>query len=354
MPLTLRSAVLLSTLLLLGFLLTACNDSDKARSKSKKSAHIVESVAASYQAVSIERTIAGTLQAIREVRIISQTKGLLTELPVYPGDKVSKSQLLAKLDDSRLQAELLKAKASLNQAKLDLRRLKDLAPRQLASESEIAQAKTQKDIAAAELQLKQTELAYTRVIAPITGVISKRLVEPGDALPVHTHILSLLDTSHLKAEIHISELLLPLISTGNDVDITIDALGDSVFKGRIARIYPSIDKVTRKGTIEVVLDPVPEGALAGQLCRVTIYTAKKQRLMIPYEAVRHDKQGAYVFTIDNNVAKRTNITTGIQVDEQVEVLQGLTDQQAIIHRGFFGLKNNTAVNVVNSSQNTGN
>lgn len=339
--------------MLLSSSLTACDNSDKTRSKSARSAHLVESVAASYQPVSIERTIAGTLQAIREVRIINQTPGLLIELPVYPGDKVETSQLLAKLDDNRLQAEHLKATASLNQAKLDLRRLQDLAPRKLASESEIAQAKTQTDIASAELQLKQTELAHTRITAPISGVISQREVEPGDVLPLHTHILSLLDTSSLKAEIHISELLLPLISDGSEVDIRIDALGDTPYKGIITRIYPSIDKITRKGTLEIELKPLPEGARAGQLCRVTIYTAEKKRLMIPYESVRHDKQGAYVYSIDNNIAKRTNITTGVQNAEQIEVLQGLKDQQPIIHRGFFGLKDNTTVKVVTPSQTAG-
>ena len=179
-------------------------------------------------------------------------------------------------------------------------------------------------------------------------MISQRLVEPGDVIPLHNHLLTLIDTTSLKAEIHLSELLLPLIKTGNQVEISIDALGDHKFKGHIQRIHPVIDKNTRQGTIEVVLNPVPVGAITGQFCRVTIHTQSKSRLMIPYDTVRHDKQGAYVFAYTDNRAKRINISTGIQHDDLIEVLDGLSDQQQIISKGFFGLKDGMSVKVISS------
>jgi len=153
-------------------------------------------------------------------------------------------------------------------------------------------------------------------------------------------------TTSLKADIYLSELLLPLVEIGNQVDISIDALGDQSFTGKIQRIHPVIDKNTRRGTIEIILNPVPEGALAGQFCRVSIHTQSKSRLMIPYDAIRHDKQGAYVYTLDNSKAHRKNITTGIQHNDLVEVLDGLTDKQQIISKGFFGLKDKMKVKLI--------
>jgi len=329
-------------------LLSACDNSSSQKTSRKPSAQLIETVSASQQSVSIKQTITGTLQAARTVRIINQVPGLLTALPVYPGDRVIQDQTLVQLDDARLKSEVEKAKATLNQTKVDYRRLKDLAPRKLASDSEIAQAQTLNDIAIADLQLKQTELSHSRIKAPFTGLISHRLVEPGDVIPLHNHLLTLIDTSSLKAEIHLSELLLPLIKTGNQVDISIDALGEQKFKGLIQRIYPVIDQNTRQGTIEVILNPVPEGALAGQFCRVTIYAKSKSRLMIPYDSVRHDKQGAYVFEVNDNKAKRINISTGIQHDNLIEVLHGLSDQQQIISKGFFGLKDGMNVKLITS------
>jgi len=306
----------------------------------------VETVQATLQNSSVQQTISGTLQPIRSVRIINQVPGLLTSLPVYPGDIVKQGQTLVKLDDKILISELRKAQATLKQTKVDYRRLQDLAPRKLASESEVAQAQTLSEISAADLNLKQTEFNHSTIKAPISGVISHRLAEPGDVIPLHTHLLTLIDTSSLKAEIQLSELLLPLISMGNRVEVTIDALGNQRFNGTIKRIYPVIDKDTRRGTIEIVLNPVPEGALAGQFCRVSIATQSKSRLMIPYDTVRHDKQGAFVFTIKDGKAMRTNITTGIQQADFIEVLEGLTDQQAIISKGLFGIKDNMKVKLV--------
>lgn len=352
-PVTHSSIALKSliTLLLLvsALFLAACSDSGSDRSKRKKPEHLVETVLASYQDISASRTLPGTLQAIRQVQIINQAPGLLLQLPVYPGDIVSTGQTLAQLDDTLIKAEVHKAQATLNQAKVDLRRLKDLAPRKLASESEIAQAQTRKDIAASELQLKQTEFKHTHIRSPIDGIISARMVEPGDVIPLHSQLLTLIDTTSLKAEIYLSELLLPLIEIGNQVDISIDALGKQQFAGKIQRIYPSIDKNTRRGTIEVILSPVPAGALSGQLCRVTIQTKSKSRLMIPYDTVRHDKQGAYVFILNADQAQRVDITTGLQQGQQLEVLSGINSKHEVISKGFFGLKDKMKVKKITPS-----
>lgn len=338
----------LSVLLITALLVTACSDSSSNKPRPAESAHLVETQLVQYQDLAASRTLPGTLQAIREVNISNQIQGILTELNVYPNDHVSQGQTLARLDDTLTRAELKKAQAALNQATIDLRRLKNLAPRKLASESDIAQAQTQKDIAASELELKKAELSYTDIRAPFTGIVSERLVEPGDVLPMHQHIVSLIDTSSLKIEVNISELLLPVIEAGYMVDIKIDALGDQHFTGEITRIYPAIDKNTRRGTIEIMLKPVPEGARPGQLSRVTIHTKSKSRLMIDYDAVRYDKQGSYVYLVHNNQAIRTAITPGLQLGKQIEILDGLKAEQRIVSNGFFGLKDRAQIKDVNS------
>ena len=332
--------------LVIPLFITACDNGSSQKPSRKASAQLIEAVKVSKQAISIKQTITGTLQAVRTVRIINQMPGMFTALPVYPGDIIQQGQTLVQLDDALLTSEVEKAKATLNQTKVDYRRLKDLAPRKLASESEVAQAKTLNDIAEADLNLKQTELSHSKIKAPFGGIISQRLVEPGDVIPLHNHLLTLIDTSSLKAEIHLSELLLPLIKIGNQVEISIDALGEQKFSGKIQRIHPVIDKDTRQGTIEVTLNPVPDGAIAGQFCRVTIHTQSKSRLMIPYDTVRYDKQGAYVFTYVDNNAYRINISTGIQHGELIEVLNGLDEHQQIISKGFFGLKDAMKVKLI--------
>lgn len=325
------------------FIISACSDDQADKNRKPQPAHKVLTVEVTTQQVSIQKILPGTLTAQRKVQIFNQEEGLLTALPFYEGDPVSKDSLLASLDDALISAELNKTTAVLKQAKLNLDRIKNLLPRKLASEDEVAKAKTAVDIAQAELNHQQTRLSHTQILAPFDGIISERLVEPGDVVPVHSHMLSLIDTSSLKAKVYVSELLLPLINNNDPVTIKIDALGSATYSGRVIRSHPTVDANTRRGIIEVELSPVPEGALPGQLCRISLTTQTAERMMIPFDAVRHDKDGAYVFQVVDNKALKTPIRTGVQNDQAIEVLDGLSLGDRIVSQGFFGLKHNQLV-----------
>ena len=123
----------------------------------------------------------------------------------------------------------------------------------------------------------------------------------------------------------------------------IDALGNTVFDGRISRIHPNLDPLTRRGTVEVTLTPVPTGARPGQLCRVTFNTRTAERLMIPFRALRRDNKGEYVFLLDGSKVVRASILSGLRIAEQVEILQGLETGQRVVTRGFLDLVENKPV-----------
>lgn len=330
---------------LLALLIAACSPNDGDKEKDKKQAHLVETATAAIREVGIQQTLPGTLEAFRKVQIFNQEEGLLTKLDYFEGDKITKGKPIATLDDALIKDELNKATATLKQAQLDLKRLTNLTPRSLASEDQIAKASTAVEIAKAEVSQFQTRLDRTRIHAPFDGIISERLVEPGDVLPIHQHILSIIDTSSLIARIYISELMLPLVNIDDPVTIKIDALGNQIFDGKVIRTHPTIDANTRRGVIEIELKPVPEGALPGQLCRVTLNTEKVTRLMIPFDAVRYDNTGTFVFVIEDNKAIRRNIKTGLQSHTDIEILDGIQENDVVVTKGFFGLKNNAQVSI---------
>ncbi|MDH5483934.1 MAG: efflux RND transporter periplasmic adaptor subunit [Gammaproteobacteria bacterium] len=331
------------TSLLAGLLLvTACSD-DASNQARKPRPHLVDVTQAQVMEISIQKTLPATLEPLRTVQIFNQEIGLLASMPFYEGDTVSKDSVLATLDDALLGADLNKAQATLKQAQLNLKRLISLVPRKLASEDEIAKAKTAVEIARAELSQQQTRFNHATIRAPFAGIISQRLVEPGDVIPVHKHMLSLIDTSSLKARMHVSELLLPLINLNDPVKVKIDALGDQQFDAQVIRIHPTIDAISRRGIIEVELTPVPDGALPGQLCRINFSTEKHNRLMIPFAAVRHENQGSYVFVVMDNKVKRVDVTTGLQNGESIEVLDTIKAGDTLVINGFFGLEDNKAV-----------
>ena len=337
-------------------MLTACGDESKApkaaRDK-KKSVHLVEviQVDARNQAYTTVRT--GTLIAPRQVRVFNQEEGRVALLPFHEGDYATADALLVQLDDSLLKAELNKAAAQRRQAESDIARLTKLKGRRLVAEDELTRAQTLLEVAQSEESLLRTRLAHTVIHAPFAGTISARLVEPGDVAPRHSHLLTLTDMQYLVTEVAVSDLLLPHLKIGDTQGVRIDALGDQEFSGRILRIHPTLDAQTRRGIIEVALNPAPQGARPGQLCRVKLTTTLNARLLIPFAALRRDPRGEHVFVIgEDGKAERKSVRSGLRIADRIEVLEGLNEGDRVITRGFLGLRAGKKVRIAGDKART--
>jgi membrane fusion protein (multidrug efflux system) len=330
---------------------SGCGEAQQVADTNKKGppAHLVQVAEVVRKPVNTAHERTGTLRARRLVRIHSQEEGRITALPFFEGDRVKKDDLLVSLDDELLKAELAKAEATTSQARQDLSRISNLAKKRAASRDELSRVKTKLDVALAEQNLLQVRLSHTRISAPFDGVISVRHKEPGDLVAKHTHLLTLTDPGSLVTEIHVSELLLPHLKLDDPARVRIDAIGNRILEGRILRIHPELDPVTRQGIVEVILQPVPEGARAGQFARVTLETARVERLVVPFLAIRHDKDGEHVFLLNaDNVVRRVQVRSGIRLAEEIEVLEGLEPGQRVVTRGFLGLAEGKRVKPVSS------
>lgn len=331
-------------------LMTGCEEQKTTKKRSPKTLPAVEINQVRTIPLSHTITLTGTLEPARSVHLYNQTEGLLLELPFYEGDIVKAQELLARLDDTIIKAEYDKAEANFKQSQLDYGRLEKLAPTNLTSKELLTRARTKVKLDQAEYSLYQKRLSDTRIKAPWTGVISERLAEPGDVLPIHTHFMTLIDTSNLIVKIALSELYLSKINQGDPISLVIDALGPQSWTGNVLRIYPKIDPETRKGIIEVSLSPVPEGAKPGQLTRVSIITPEENVLVIPISSIRYDQQGAYVFIVTSeDIIERKNIVLGKKYPLYIEVLEGLKEGENVISKGLFGLRNGKKVKVLNRS-----
>ncbi len=347
------SVALLTALAWLAAALSGCDDAaapSTARKAPSARVHWVETVAAKSQRVGHTALRTGTLEALRKVHIFNQEEGRITEIAFHEGDRVKRNQVLVRLDDALLRAQLDKAAATRNQAALDLSRLRGLVKRRLAAEDELARADTALKVAQAEHDLLRTHLEYTVIRAPFAGVITERALEPGDIAPKHTQLLTLIDPDSLITRVQVSELLLPQIRRDDAAKVRIDALGQRVFSGRISRIYPSIDPRTRQGTVEILLAPVPDGARAGQLCRVTILSRPRNRLMVPFGALRRGRDGTYVYVASaDNVVRRVDVRTGIRRGGEIEIVDGLAIGSRVVTKGMLGLEEGMKVRTTGTS-----
>lgn len=338
--------LLLMLPLLLG--LVACGPAAPPEQPRGERPHLVETAPVVNASLSLVRTRTGTLRARHEVMIHTQEEGRIMAFPYYEGDQVQEGEVLVRLDDALIQAQLARAAATRKQAEQDVRRLRELRTRNLVSEDEYTRAQTQLEVAQADEQLLRTRLGYTTIDSPLAGVVTTRLSEPGNVVERMRHVLTVADMSSLVTTVEVSELVLPHLRLGDAARVRIDALGAEVHAGRIVRIFPTLDPVTRRGTLEVELNPVPPGAAPGQLCRVEFTTHTNERFVIPFSALRRDDASEYVLVLDaDNRAQRVAVTSGLRLAEKVEILSGLEEGQQVITKGFLGLSAGKVVKPVN-------
>ncbi len=300
--------------------------------------HLVTSMVAQRAPVSTRHERPGTLKLRRIARLHSQESGRIESVDVFESDRVRAGQVLVALDDERLRAELDKTRAILAQERLDLRRFEDLAERNAASQDDLAQARTAVALAEADLRLLELRLAQTRIKAPFDGVVIERFVEPGDVVQTNTHLLTVADPASLVAEVYVSELVLPHIANSDPARIRIDALGGQRYDAEVLRIHPTLTEANRQARVELRFEHIPDGARAGQFVRAELATAAVERLLVPFRALRQDRDGQFAWVIDTDgKAARRGVHAGVRIADRVELLDGVEPGERIITRGFLGL-----------------
>jgi len=330
--------------------LLGCTEGKDNTHKQIDKSHLVEAVTAKRTSMGVERVRTGSLRARREVKIHNQEDGQIIKLPYFEGDLVNKGDVVVQLDDKLLRAQLARAQATRKQAEQDLKRTRNLFSKKLIPDEELNRAETAVQVAKADESVLATRISYTTIRAPITGIVSARLSEPGNIAERYSHILTITDLTSLVTEVTLSELLINQLTIGHPVQVSIDALGSQEYQGKVSRIFPNVDPVTRRGTIEVELSPVPQGVQPGQLCRVRLKTNAAERMTIPFSALRRDTQGEYVFAIDKEgKAERVTVVSGVRIGEQIEILKGLEDNSQVVTKGFLDLESGKKVKVVSAT-----
>lgn len=329
--------------------LTACTGKDDGKKKRIQVPHLVATTQSRIRTLSTATTRTGTIDVLRRVKIYSQEEGKITRLPYYPGDTFNKGDVLVQMDSGLLKAQLDKAVATRNQAKQDLKRTTSMVNKHLVAEDVRARSETALRVAMAEEELLRTRMEYTRILAPFSGTVSERLIEPGDIAPKYKQLMTIIDRRSLVARVNVSELLLPLLKKGDPAGISIDSLGDRQFKGVISRIYPTVNASTRLGTIEVSFEKIPEHVRAGSLCRVTLIPPKKPYLIIPFTGLRRDGKGEFIFTITKESnAKKIYVRTGMRHGNLITITDGIGPNIPIITKGFLGLRDGKKVSTQNN------
>ncbi len=287
----------------------------------------------------------------------------LTEVLVNVGDVVKKGQLLARISDDTVAAELAQARASaaeaqamLAEAKANADRARRLQATGAMSGQQINQLLTAEQTAIARLnaakariEADELRLAHTRVLAPDDGIISARTATVGSLAQPGQELFRLIRGGRLEWRAEVTAAELARIAPGTPAAL-ITPNGERV-QGRVRMVAPTVDPQTRNGIVYVDLATSAAGSAvrAGMFARGEFELGRASALTLPQSAVLLREGFAYVFRVgpDNRVAQ-TKVTVGRRAGERIEILDGLGADARVVASGVGFLADGDTVRVVDA------
>ncbi len=280
----------------------------------------------------------GLLQAYREVEISSEISGKIKKIHCGIGDKVSKGELLAEIDDEfreislqKKRALLRKAKASKIKAQKDSKKSGRLFKEGVISDSESDNTILEQQFADADLSLARSEvraaekeLRDTKIKAPFNGKIALKNAEVGKLITPGQNIFTLVDIHKVKIVVQVSELDIASLATDNTAEIVLDCLEGETFHGRVATIGLKADDSTRSFPVEIIVDNPDEKLLPGMVAAVSILSEKPRKLMlIPQNAMHSLNNMKVVYIMKDNKVTQSPIQTSGKINDLLIVEKGL-------------------------------
>ncbi len=296
----------------------------------------------------------GSVEAAESVRIAAEIDALVKELPFEEGRRVEKGEALAVLNDVELKADVLRAEALRDQARLSYDRLKELSGKRIASPQERDNADAVLKVAEANLHVAEARLSKTRVVAPFSGLVGRRLVSPGAFLKAGDAVTVLARMDEVKLVFSVPERILSGVRRGAQVTVTTTAHAGESFLGRVTMVEPMLDAGTRTAHV-VALVPNPKGLLSpGMSAEVTaLLSERAEALTVPDEAVFAEGDRSYVYVVkaDSTVTRRA-IDLGARLTGSAEVMTGLAFGETVVRAGHQKLYEGAKVAAVTSQESS--
>lgn len=290
--------------------------------------------------------VTGTLKASDEIEVKPEVAGKVTQLNFKEGEQVQKGQLIVKLNDADLAAQVEKLDYQRKLAQERVQRQKELLKIQAVSQEEYDAALTQLNSLKADILLLRAQIAKTEIHAPFSGQIGLKNISEGATVSPTTVITTLQDLNSLKLDFAIPEKYQYMISTNTEIKFDVPGV-DKELKARIYAIDPHIDPATRTVAVRALFDNRDTKILPGASASVTIDLKEiPDAIMVPTEAVIPELKGQKVFVVEGGKAMPRKIMTGIRTESMVQVTDGLKEGDSIIVSGVMQLKPEAEVRIL--------
>jgi membrane fusion protein (multidrug efflux system) len=276
--------------------------------------------------------------------LYAKVSGYLKTIRVDKGDAVHEGDLLAEIESPELVADLARQKAERAVAEIGYRRASDAQKKapDLVMPQTVDDAKGKLDMAQASLERTETLLAYTKIRAPLSGVVTKRSVDPGAFIPSATSgsvaasaaLLTIMDIRTVRVQIPVPEPEVPLVRVGLPIAVTVDELPGRVFDGHVTRFAYALEETSKTMEAEAEIANPRSELRPGMYARAKIGMERKtDALLVPIAAFVPGKGQDFVFTVAGGKAKRIAVKAGFRDDTSVEILEGLTPDEIVVLAG---------------------
>lgn len=306
----------------------------------------VETAVVETDAISSSISISGKVVADREISVMPQISGQIEEVLVRENDRVSKDQLLVRMDDRTAVVQLDEANAALRKveseqavAQREYASLERLLRIGGASRMQVANQRSKLDMARASLasaratlQSARLQKGYTDIDAPFDSIILDVSAKPGMSVTTSTELLKLAGVGKREVELAVDAGDVADIHPQQVVELTTDAMPDEKWKSVVLRIAPSVDS-SKQGNTVAVRTSLPEDALLklGQQVDARVILAEKSDVpVLPFSAIKQRDESEQVAVVSEGVVQWREIETGIEGLNKVEVVSGIKAGESVI------------------------
>jgi membrane fusion protein, multidrug efflux system len=297
-------------------------------------------------------TVNGTIDANEQVELRGQVSGLVRSISFKEGSAVKKGQVLVKVDDTELRAQLSQAQTRQNLAAENARRAGLLLEKEAISREEYDVARAELKSAQAQIQLVQAQLAKTTIRAPFAGRVGLRAISEGAYLSPETVIANLVNTDPVKITFSVPEKYATQVKINTPLTFTI-AGSNTKYKAVVYAIEPGINASTRTLQLRARAANPNGELLPGSFANVLLpLSVIPDALLVPTEAVIPVQNGKKVFVSQNGKAKETIIETGTRTESDLLVTSGLNPGDTVLTTGIMTLKDGAPVKVKIAKEQT--
>ncbi|MBC7922834.1 MAG: efflux RND transporter periplasmic adaptor subunit [Ferruginibacter sp.] len=289
----------------------------------------------------------GTVIANEAVDIRSEISGKITGIFFNEGDNVKKGQLLLRVNDDELQAQLRRIEYNIELNQTQESRQKKLLDKEAISQQEYDVVLTGLNSIQAELQLLRAQIAKFAIRAPFDGIIGLRYVSAGSYISPSTLMASLQDIDPVKVEFSVSERYGDQVKKGDNITFTINGTTqDERYAGKVYAVEPKIDLATRSVRVRALCPNPDRKLIPGAFARVELSLGQiDDALMVPTEALVPTVKGQTIFLYRNGLARSLPVQTGIRTERSIQITKGAQPNDSLIVTGLLQLKDSTQVKV---------